>query len=123
LAGERSQNEVGVADVAAVRAGVAADIVAAVGQNPLQSHPRTTLGVTENRQIIDTCTSLRSSHTQNSFSKVILKSEIIEGANEGDKKNYFIKVRRKNRLGVTARDGLTPATLDDLEECFPRDRW
>jgi DNA polymerase I-like protein with 3'-5' exonuclease and polymerase domains len=43
--------------------------------------------------------------------------------NEVNGKNYFEIVLGKNCLGPPALDGFTPATLDHLEGCFPRDRF
>jgi DNA polymerase I-like protein with 3'-5' exonuclease and polymerase domains len=42
---------------------------------------------------------------------------------QGGEEFYSVQVYGKSRLGGPALDGLTPATLDRLEEAFPRDRF
>jgi DNA polymerase I-like protein with 3'-5' exonuclease and polymerase domains/predicted P-loop ATPase len=88
-----------------------------------KAHPRQVLGVPENRQELTCAQSLSARHTQDDFPKSLPESKNF--SREIDEKNfYFSIVRRKIALGVPALEGPTmPATLDSLEEVFPRDRF
>jgi DNA polymerase I-like protein with 3'-5' exonuclease and polymerase domains len=90
-----------------------------VGHDAPKSHPSTPNSHPENRSKLIDNQQLNSGHTQNVLSKVISQSESAKEVEV----IYFVKVRGKNRLGVTTLEGLVPATLDDLEGHFPRDRF
>ena len=64
--------------------------------------------------------SLTTTNTQDDFCETIEQSK----SPTADQKNFtFLVALGKARLGVSALDGLLPATLDELEERFPRDRF
>jgi DNA polymerase I-like protein with 3'-5' exonuclease and polymerase domains len=109
LAEEATQNP------AAADAADVADVADAAGQG----RPKPDLGSTqkspEKHSQSITCTT----YTQNNISRGLLESDFFEG----DEKFYFEIVRGKSRLGVRSLDGLLPATLDCLEDVFPRDQF
>jgi hypothetical protein len=73
----------------------------------------------ENRPITISNQLLNITSTQNNFSRGLAQSENFEGGYNF----YFEEVRGKSCLGLRDLNGLTPTTLDDLEELFPRDRF
>jgi DNA polymerase I-like protein with 3'-5' exonuclease and polymerase domains/predicted P-loop ATPase len=99
--------------------GDVAGVADVTGQStPKENPPTTTIASKSitNQQL--TC--LVSSHTQDS-SINDAQSKIFAG---GEGENFLFEVVwGKSCLGVTTFEGLSPATLDDFEEAFPRDRF
>jgi DNA polymerase I-like protein with 3'-5' exonuclease and polymerase domains len=112
---EASQaSQADVADVVNV-----ADVADFAGTAVPSVHPSHSLGVRENRLKTIPKQTLSTTYTQNAFSKSSLKVKIFEGGEEF----YFEIVRGKIPLGVRALEGLARATLNSLEDAFPRERF
>jgi DNA polymerase I-like protein with 3'-5' exonuclease and polymerase domains len=113
LGGNRSADMAGVADVAGIMVGYDAPNVDPSRPNVDPENQSKTI---PNQQ-------LNTASTQEALSKVISQSDFFESSKEVGEKIHFVEVRGKNRLGLRALEGLVPATLDDLEGYFPRDRF
>jgi DNA polymerase I-like protein with 3'-5' exonuclease and polymerase domains len=101
------------ADVAGM-AGVA-------GQATPKLPPQHPSGIPRNRPKNVPKQALSKSHTQEHLHNDVSVKVFYKKVRTGD--FYSEEVLGKSRLGVTALEGLVPATLDSLEERFPRDRF
>jgi hypothetical protein len=97
----------------------AAGVSDVAGQStPKENQPTTSISskIIFNQQLA----SLVTTYTQND-SINDARSEIFAG--DAGEKFLFGVVWGKSRLGVRTFEALLPATLDDLEAAFPRDRF
>ena len=96
----------------------------AEGVRPTQVRPKKGLGSDLKQDLIDCATyTFRGetvSPTQNNLYND-LPGEIF--SKEGAQEFSYVTLLGENCLGGTSLDGLSPATLDQLEAAFPRDRF